>query len=367
MQERAVKRYGCGVSGGAAGLVVVLWVLSGLSAGPCWYGAVSAAVFIFLSWWGVFNIRRLCREVDRGEDILADVLRESKQGDITPQKREQWSEVLDYRKELGAVSRLYERIWESIQIFTEREANNHKEKQYLREMMTDISHQIKTPLAALQVFLDIFSQEFQRGEDSGISDEGKKADMLELAGQAERQIQRIHWLVVGLLKLTRLESGVLEFDRARHILARTVENCRNALLPLLSRRKLRIECQGEGDVVFEYDEEWLTEAIVNLMKNAAEHSPENGVIAVSWRETPMAVFLSIRDHGRGIPLEEMPKIFNRFYRCRGDGNTEGVGIGLALAKEIIESQNGTLVVYSQQGENSYTEFVATFLKSTAIS
>ena len=111
------------------------------------------------------------------------------------------------------------------------------------------------------------------------------------------------------------------------------------------------------------DAGWMQEAYQNIIKNAIEYAPENSTIDITIEQTSLAVMITIEDHGEGIPEQELPKIFNRFYRVRKMGqNDDGVGIGLALAKSIIEAQGGILTVYSQTGQASYTRFVITFLK-----
>ncbi len=350
---------GFAVAGTAAGLYL-LWGICGAmagwkmvqSAGVLW--PVSVAVLALAGagvWW---SFRAFARQVDHGEDVLADMVECSRRESIAPEKYQQWQDKLKDRMYPGSLGRLYERIWENASVLRQREQDHKRERDYQKDMMTDISHQIKTPLAALQVFLDIFQKEFAGQE--------QKATMQNMVQSAMDQVARINWLVMGLLKLTQIESGVLPWNPVRTDLSVLIRECAQVLAVNGAQKQIRFVCEGEDGVTFLAEREWLSQAFLNLMKNAMEHAPAGTEVLVQWQETPGSIRVAVTDRGPGIAPEEMPKIFNRFYRGNGQREQSGVGIGLALAKSIVQRHGGTLVVESSQAEPSYTKFVATFLK-----
>lgn len=347
------------VAGMAAGMYL-LWGICGAAAG--WKMVQSAGILWPVSiavlamagagvWW---SFRAFERQVDHGEDVLADMVECSRRESIAPEKYQQWQEKLKERMYPGSLGRLYERIWENASVLRQREQDHKRERDYQKDMMTDISHQIKTPLAALQVFLDIFQKEFAGQEH--------KAALQDMMQSAMDQVERINWLVMGLLKLTQIESGVLPWNPARTDLSVLIRECAQVLAVNGSQKQIHFVCQGADGVTLLAEREWLSQAFLNLMKNAMEHAPAGTQVLVQWQETPGSVRVSVTDRGPGIAPEEMPKIFNRFYRGAGHTEQSGVGIGLALAKSIVQRHGGTLVVESSQVKPTYTKFTATFLK-----
>ncbi|MFR4747376.1 MAG: sensor histidine kinase [Clostridium sp.] len=361
MQEKIVKQYVC--------ISLVLCLLTALLC----YGIylvlpmlgwdmamthmkyIMAFVCILVLWgYSIWYVGNICHKIDKASDVFAEILEDSVKPDRAKTSIEVWNEKLSSSKQEGAVGRLEHHILESVRILGQREISSRKEQQYLKKMMTDISHQIKTPLASLQVFLDIFEQKFtQQSDDTAVID---------MVHQAQKQSIRIHRLVIGLLKLTRLESGMLTLQKQPVNLNILLQECVQSVCANYIDKDLNVVLSGDPEVSICCDREWTLEALDNLLKNAGEYSESHGKIEVTWSASEMAVIVKITDHGAGIAAEELPKIFNRFYRVHpSDASTEGVGIGLALAKEIIEKQGGSLVVESSTNKPSYTSFEIVFL------
>lgn len=304
--------------------------------------------------WHVISKRRLLHQIDQAEELLTAIIERSAGRNATEEEWNNWKDICEKYYTQNSMGRLYGRIWEIAQIYRERESGNRREQNYLKDLMQDISHQIKTPLAALTVFIDIFTKHL---------DEQNKKE-LELAETAKWQIERMRWLINGMLKLAQVESGALQYEYEELPIRETIDRCISALQLKWKEKKLQIKVEEnvEHEIIFRQDINWLQEAYQNLLKNSIEYAPDGSKIYILIEETSLGVTVSIQDQGEGIPEQEIPKIFNRFYRVHKDGQkADGVGIGLALSKSIIEAQGGILTAYSQTGEASYTKFVSTFL------
>ncbi|MCC6893881.1 MAG: HAMP domain-containing histidine kinase [Anaerolineae bacterium] len=211
-----------------------------------------------------------------------------------------------------------------------------KDKTALSNLITDISHQIKTPLTSMGVLADLLA------EDPPAEDRRAFVERL------RTQLWRIQWLIAALLKLARLDAGTAAFKREPVKLRELV---RRALEPLeipLEIKKQRLEVHGDDGASFTGDLNWSAEALTNVVKNCVEHTPEGGKIEIVYAANVLYAEITVRDDGEGIPSRDLPNIFNRFYRGTNAGENS-VGIGLALAKAIFNAQGGDIAVRSQRG------------------
>lgn len=235
-------------------------------------------------------------------------------------------------------------------IFLREQADRAMEqKRTLSETMADISHQLKTPLTSVTVLMDNLS------DDEGMEAPVRRQFMAEIT----RQLSGMSWLITTMLKLSRLEAGVLELKREHFEVRDFVEET-------LQRLELAAEWQGvsfsvsisEG-MALDADRRWTGEALMNIVKNAIEHSPAGGTVEISGEDNEVYGEIAIRDWGQGITKEEQEKLFQRFYngRCSRE---DSMGIGLALAKGIVEEQEGHITVDSRIGKG--TVFRIRFLK-----
>lgn len=223
-----------------------------------------------------------------------------------------------------------------------------KEKVFLKNMISDISHQLKTPLSSLIVLNDLL-----------LEDENMELDTrLSFLEKTRTQLERMEWLTINLLKVARIEAGAIEFKREKVLLKDTLDIALIALADKLEKRF--IDIKGNIKEAFFYgDKDWTGEALINIIKNSIEHG--NGKIEIKLEGTLLFSNIIVKDNGEGIEEKDLPHIFKRFYRVNSQVKPESIGIGLNLAKLIVESQNGTISVKSKKDQG--TEITITFLKN----
>lgn len=227
-----------------------------------------------------------------------------------------------------------------------------REKVFLKNVISDISHQLKTPLATLVVYNDLLR------EDKSM-DEAKRGDFLELGRQ---QLQRLEWLIQSLLKMARLEAGSVAFRREKAKLRGVADAAIATLKTMAGETGVAVTVRElhEG-AEFTGDAEWLVEAVINVAKNGIEHSAPGGRVEITIDQTPLTSSIVVTDHGEGIAAADLPRIFDRFYRSTAGIKPNSIGIGLAMAKAIVEGQGGSITVKSEKGKGS--EFTITFLRT----
>ncbi len=217
----------------------------------------------------------------------------------------------------------------------------YKAKIFLRDMISNISHQIKTPIAALSMYMEIIM------EESGNEDVVK-----EFSRKSAQSLERIEHLVQSLLKMARLNTGNIVFEKQKCFASEIVEQAVYDLLERARREGKRILMEGEPQEALFCDSEWTKEAVGNLVKNALDHTEEGGVIRISWKQSPAVFHFNVEDNGCGIASEDIHHIFKQFYRSRTSSDRQGAGLGLSLAKGIVEGQGGSISVESRPGEGS---------------
>ncbi len=211
-----------------------------------------------------------------------------------------------------------------------------KDKTALSNLIADISHQIKTPLTSLGVLADL------------LAEDPPEADRHAFVEQLRAQLGRIQWLVAALLKLARLDAGTAAFKSEPVDVRRLIERALEPLQIPLEIKQQRLEIHGEEDASFIGDLNWSAEALTNVVKNCVEHTPEGGMIEISYGANALYAEIIVSDDGEGIASRDLPNIFSRFYRGENAGENT-VGIGLALAKAIFTAQGGDISVRSQLG------------------
>lgn len=225
------------------------------------------------------------------------------------------------------------------------------EKDFLINTLSDISHQIKTPISSLILYNDILLNRKLNEE--------KKVEFLKSSAS---QLNRIEWLVKSLLQLARMDAGVIKFKIASFDINETVMESVKFLEMKARSNNIKLEFYSDKDkIVIKHDHNWVSEAIINIIKNAIEHTESNGEVNVFTEATQVCSRIIVKDNGKGIPKEEIPHVFERFYKGKMNKSTESIGIGLALSKSIIEGNEGMISVKSELGVG--TSFTITFLNS----
>ena len=249
----------------------------------------------------------------------------------------------------GELSRLQNELYKITVMLRESSELAGQQKKALADSVSDISHQLKTPLTSCLVLLDNLS------ESENMTEETRRRFLSEITGQ----LTSVSWLVQVLLKLSRLDAGVVELKEEELSVSALIRGAVEKVGLLAEWKQIDIQVMGEEEPFIKGDRHWLEEALVNLIKNAIEHSPEDSEIRIQVEDNQVYTCIHVRDFGSGISYEDQKHIFERFYRS-ADAGEDSVGIGLALAQEIMKRQNGYLTVESEPGQG--TTFYMKFLK-----
>lgn len=248
-------------------------------------------------------------------------------------------------EEEGGLSLLFSAINEMATALRSRGDEERRAKEFARDLTADISHQIRTPLTAIRMYTEIIQGESDKAET-----------VRSFAAKAEASLDRMDALILSLLRLARVDSGMIAFERKPTPLADVASDAVSQFLSRAEREGVAISLAGDGGTTLPCDREWLAEAIGNLVKNALDHADGRSLVAVSWERDALATRISVRDDGRGIAEDDLQLVFRKFYRC--ESGRAGIGLGLPFARSIVEGQGGTLVVASKRGFG--TTFTASF-------
>lgn len=254
--------------------------------------------------------------------------------------------------EEGELGILMDNFSEMVRILKESMEAQKKEKEFLKDLMNDIFHQLKTPLSSLVVFNDILMKE---------ETDAKTRNQMLI--ESEKQLNRIQWLIISMLKLARIEAGAVQFQKKEQPLYPTIAETVASLNDKILQKEHIVSVECDKNIILFHDKEWLQEALINIIKNAVDYTKEQGNIKIQVVQNPLATIITILDDGPGIGESELGKIFTRFYRVQNEVNPNSVGLGLAITKSIVEGQGGRIRVESDTKEGeSYTKFILTFFQ-----
>ena len=239
------------------------------------------------------------------------------------------------------MSNLKNEIYKIVLELKEKSENLAKDRETLSNHLADISHQIRTPLMAISSMVDAIIA----NEDK--LDENIRKFIYEIS----RQLDQINWLVDNLIKMAQLDTKTVDFNKEDTNIRNLIEKIEKNMSIFLELKNQKLAININENIHALIDSKWMTEAIENIIKNCIEHSAENSKIQISAIQNPLFVQIEIKDNGSGISEEDLPRIFDKFYKGKGASNNS-FGIGLSLAKSIIESQNGEIEVESEVSKGS---------------
>ena len=255
--------------------------------------------------------------------------------------------ILDRREggiecnEEGAMYRLFHEVNSLVAIADAHTDSERQAKEFLRDTISDISHQLKTPIAALNIYNGILQQEADNADT-----------VREFTGLSEQELDRLESLVQSLLKMARLDAGAITLEQLPEHLSELLEQIKGQYSFRAGQEGKELVLAGDEQSVLLCDRVWLTEAIGNLVKNALDHTTQGDRIQIRWQQSPCLTQITVEDNGSGIHSEDLYHIFKRFYRSRFSKDTQGVGLGLPLAKSIIEAHQGSMEVHSELGHGT---------------
>lgn len=306
--------------------VVWIWVpqadirvaLLGLCGGLCVLGLL----------WSIWQRRQLCRFADELCRTLDDLIAERKPEEYVP-----------YEDTLTA--RIQGKFMQYYDLMSEGRRQSRQDKQVIQELVSDISHQVKTPIANLQMFMGILQSHDLSSEKRG-----------EFLGTMVEQINKLDFLLQSLIKMSRLETGTFALHIERTNLYDTIAQTLNGIWARAEAKQIQLSVECDNNIMARHDGKWTAEALGNVLDNAVKYTPAGGSIRISVRPWQFYTRVDITDTGMGIPEEQCNQVFKRFWRSETAAAQEGVGLGLYLAQEIITRQRGYISVKSVVGEGT---------------
>ncbi|MBY2478355.1 HAMP domain-containing histidine kinase [Clostridioides difficile] len=247
-----------------------------------------------------------------------------------------YSDTKDTR--LSKISHQVKKVKDMIEIEVEQ---SKLEKEAIKSLISNMSHQLKTPLSNITIYCELL-------ENMNISTSQKK----EFLQKMKNETFKIDWLLQSLFKMTKLEDGVIKFETEELLIKDTILQSISTVFNKAEAKEIRINLEPFSDIKLIHNKKWTTEAIVNILENAIKYSPSNSIITVSVIKMELYTKITIKDEGIGIDNKELNDVFKRFYRSKNVENQNGTGIGLYLARLILEKENGNIIVESKLGSGS---------------
>ena len=241
------------------------------------------------------------------------------------------------------ISKLTHKANRILDMYTAEAAQSNEEKEIIQGFISDMSHQMKTPLSSISMYSDLLIE-------GNLSAEEQKEFLARIKGGSDK----LQWMMDSLIKMSRLEIGAIQLSPAGTAIRQTISESISGVVAIAAQKNISIIVTAFDDVELYHDRKWTREAINNILENAIKYSPINGSIEVSIEQLSLYTKINITDHGIGIKKNDFNLIYKRFYRGQNAQYYEGAGLGLYLAMLIMEKQGGYIMVDSEQGQ--YTTF-----------
>lgn len=289
-----------------------------------WMQIVLIILLCMVIAYSVYQKRQTYRKIDR---LLDRVL---------SQETIVYSDV-----EEGEFSALVSKMKQIQEVLGSHVQNAEAEKEQVKSLVSNMSHQLKTPLANLSLYGEILGKE-------EVSSECRA----EFVDKMQRQIEKLNWIVESLSKMVKLEQNIEDFEANDIGIRQTILDSVDTVYEKLEKKEIRLVLETFNDCCLFHNRKWTVEVFVNLLENAMKYTEKGGTISISVHPYELYTEIKISDNGRGIRQEELTDIFKRFYRSPEVENMEGSGIGLYLSNLILEKEKGYITVVSEYGKGS---------------
>ena len=271
------------------------------------------------------------------------------------QRNKKLAEITEYLKKLNhhqyhldidtnsedELSFLKNEIYKTAVTLNEQAEVLKQDKVNLKKSLEDISHQLKTPLTSIGITIDNLLEDEQM----------EPTTRREFLRNVRRKLRSIQFLVQSLLELSRFDANMITFHNGYYPMELLTGDAIENVAALCDLKNITITVQGDAETMLFCDYKWQLEAVTNILKNCVEHSPEGSQIEMGYRSNDVFVELSVRDYGEGMDRQDAKHIFERFYKGK-NASKDSVGIGMALAKTIVELNNGRIILHTEKGEGS---------------
>lgn len=235
---------------------------------------------------------------------------------------------------------VYEKLCRISDMYIRKNEEIYEEKEGLKELVSDISHQTKTPLTNIKLYQEMLFNEMNINEN------------IPYLVKMNEQVDKLDFLLQSMVKMSRLETGTIKIQKTESLISETLATAIESIIPKADKKKIKIYVVYDEKLKMNHDKKWTGEAISNILDNAVKYTKAGGNIHISVCQEEIYSKIKIADTGKGIPLERQGTIFTRFYREPEVHDNEGIGIGLYLARKIISMQDGYIEVKSEVGRGS---------------
>lgn len=288
-------------------------------------------VLVFIATFALWKYVRLKHDVyeytEKLDNAINHMLKSAELKTIPYEKDDLWGKI-------------YERLFRLSYLYTHKNLEISEEKDKLKELVSDISHQTKTPIANIKLYLEMMEDEIDFNNNQ------------EYLKKMNSQVDKLDFLLQNMIKMSRLETGTIKIQKQNVLLADTLAMAISNVVIKADKKNIKIDVQYDEQLMLKHDKKWTAEAIFNILDNAVKYTEVGGNIHIVVCRQELFTKISIEDTGKGITPERQATIFTRFYREPEVHDKEGIGIGLYLAREIITLQNGYIEVQSQIGQGS---------------
>lgn len=289
-----------------------------------WSSIILLILLFFVVWWSIREKRKTYRRID---ELLDRVLNQEI--------------ILDSDVKEGEYSALVSKIKQIQEVLENHARSAETEKEQVKSLVSNMSHQLKTPLANLSLYAEILGK-------SELSKERKN----EFFSKMQRQIEKLNWMVESLSKMVKLEQNLDDFEIKNTKIRQTILDAVDTVYEKLEKKDIQLDMESFEDRFLYHNRKWTVEVFVNLLENAIKYTEKGGFISIRVKSYELYTEIQISDNGRGIRQEELTDIFKRFYRSPEVENMEGSGIGLYLCNLILEKEKGYITAISGYGKGS---------------